>query len=53
MSPEQIRAFQDLFSGAEFPDGNRRRVQPVNNRTVHADQWTFRDKEDDAEDDEQ
>ena len=50
MSAEQIHAFQALFSGEEFPDGNRRNVQPVNNRPVHADQWTFRAGDDTVHD---
>lgn len=37
MSSAQIAAFKDLFSGPEFPDGNRRPVQPLNERTIHSD----------------
>lgn len=34
MSAEQIDQFQDIFSGAEFPEGNRRPTQDLNGRTV-------------------
>jgi carbonic anhydrase len=34
MATEQIQAFKDIFSGAEFPHGNRRPVQPLNGRSV-------------------
>ena len=34
MSAAQIAAFTALFSGADFPEGNSRPVQPRNNRAV-------------------
>jgi carbonic anhydrase len=34
LSAEQIQAFQAIFSGAEFPHGNRRPVQALNGRGV-------------------
>lgn len=37
MSADQIASFVKLFSGDEFPNGNRRPVQPLNERTVHTD----------------
>ncbi len=37
MSADQIAAFVKLFSGDEFPDGNRRPVQLLHGRTVDAD----------------
>lgn len=37
MSEEQIEAFVALFSGTEFPDGNRRPCQPLNGRAVLTD----------------
>ena len=37
MSEGQIEAFGALFSGEEFPDGNRRPCQPLNGRAVLTD----------------
>jgi len=37
MSRNQINAFQAIFSGEEFPNGNRRPVQPLNGRTLLTD----------------
>jgi carbonic anhydrase len=37
MSRNQINDFRAIFSGAEFPHGNRRPVQPLNGRTVLTD----------------
>ena len=37
MSRKQIRDFRAIFSGAEFPNGNRRPVQPLNGRTLLTD----------------
>ncbi|MEK7728410.1 MAG: carbonic anhydrase family protein [candidate division KSB1 bacterium] len=37
MSRKQINAFQAIFSGEEFPHGNRRPVQPLNGRTLLTD----------------
>jgi carbonic anhydrase len=35
MTPEQIKKLQKIFFGnKEFPNGNRRPVQPLNGRTV-------------------
>jgi|GEM_PF-260645 len=34
LSPEQIQAFKNIFSGEEFPHGNRRPVQPLQGRSV-------------------
>lgn len=38
MSAEQIDAFISIFSGEAFPDGNRRPLVPLNDRTVVTDQ---------------
>lgn len=38
LSAEQIGNFKELFSGHEFPEGNRRPVQPVNERTIYIDE---------------
>lgn len=37
MSSAQILNFIALFSGTDYPDGNRRPVQPMNNRKIHTD----------------
>ncbi len=37
ISAKQAQAFIDLFSGAHFPFGNARPVQPLNGRTVSID----------------
>jgi carbonic anhydrase len=37
MSPQQIAQFTKLFSGAEFPQGNARPVQPIEGRVVSTD----------------
>lgn len=37
MSPGQIQAFVDIFSGPEFPDGNRRPPQPLFRRVVETE----------------
>lgn len=37
MSKDQIYAFTGLFDGAEFPEGNRRPVQPLNSRSIILD----------------
>ncbi len=34
MSEEQIDDFEEIFSGEEFPEGNRRPVQPLNDREI-------------------
>ncbi len=38
LSAEQIEAIHELFSGEHFPDGNRRPVQPLNDRAVKTEQ---------------
>jgi len=37
MSAEQIQDFAKIFSGEEFPHGNRRPVQPRNGRMLLTD----------------
>ena len=37
LSDEQIQAFVALFSGTDFPDGNRRPCLPLNGRVVQTD----------------
>jgi len=37
LSEEQIQAFTTLFSGADFPKGNRRPVQPLKGRKIMTD----------------
>jgi carbonic anhydrase len=37
LSEEQIAEFRKLFSGLEFPDGNRRPVQPLNGRQIYTE----------------
>lgn len=37
LSSEQIDAFHFVFSGFEFPQGNRRPVQPLNGRVVRSE----------------
>lgn len=34
MSEEQIDEFEEIFSGEEFPEGNARPVQPLNDREI-------------------
>lgn len=34
MSEEQIDDFEEIFSGEKFPEGNRRPVQPLNDREI-------------------
>ncbi len=36
LSEDHVQGFMDLFSGAAFPDGNRRPVQPLDNRVVES-----------------
>ena len=37
LTEADLRSFRALFSGPEFPDGNRRPVQPLNGRVVVTD----------------
>ncbi len=48
LSFEQIDAFRAIFSGSEFPQGNRRPVQPLNGRDIETGcDYDYDDDEDD------
>lgn len=51
MSTRQINKFFDIFSGHQFPEGNRRPVQPLNERKVVLDIDHSDDCDDDHDDD--